>query len=331
MTDSALPTPFHDFLKSLDEQGRLLRCYTQNIDGLEIKAGLEVGLPRAKKRPSQEPSPMKMTPRCIPLHGLLTHLTCTRCSISYPFQDQYPLPSHHVPCPSCHLSSSIRQALSERQRGVGLLRASIVLYGEDHPRGEDIGWIVERDLRGSGRGLEREGKIDLLLVAGTSLMIPGVKRMVKEMARSLRPSKREQGDKRIRTVFLNAEPPPKTAEWDSVFDIWIKSDIQSFITGYINNPSFGVAPPRTPRKQKRQDVDHYPTPPSSNATPRPVYNKDSSDFSTPTPVKRRRIDEPSPSTPMSRVEFEGSLTPLSDTEDEDVQGRSIHDVNPFLV
>ena len=34
------PTPTHNFLKVLHEHGVLLRVYTQNIDGLEIKAGL---------------------------------------------------------------------------------------------------------------------------------------------------------------------------------------------------------------------------------------------------------------------------------------------------
>ncbi|OHT05467.1 NAD-dependent protein deacetylase sirtuin-2 [Tritrichomonas foetus] len=39
-TAQALPTPFHMFLKLLDFHGMLLRCYTQNIDGLEKLAGL---------------------------------------------------------------------------------------------------------------------------------------------------------------------------------------------------------------------------------------------------------------------------------------------------
>lgn len=44
MADRAQPTAFHHMLKMLDEQGRLLRVYTQNIDGLEAKAGLTFGL-----------------------------------------------------------------------------------------------------------------------------------------------------------------------------------------------------------------------------------------------------------------------------------------------
>ncbi|KDN39912.1 DHS-like NAD/FAD-binding domain-containing protein [Tilletiaria anomala UBC 951] len=44
MADVAQPTSFHHLLKMLDEQGRLLRVYTQNIDGLEMRAGLSFGL-----------------------------------------------------------------------------------------------------------------------------------------------------------------------------------------------------------------------------------------------------------------------------------------------
>lgn len=34
----AQPTAFHQLLKTLDDRGKLLRCYTQNIDCLEASA-----------------------------------------------------------------------------------------------------------------------------------------------------------------------------------------------------------------------------------------------------------------------------------------------------
>ena len=43
MADAAQPTLFHHLLKRLDREGRLQRVYTQNIDGLEEKAGLTFG------------------------------------------------------------------------------------------------------------------------------------------------------------------------------------------------------------------------------------------------------------------------------------------------
>ncbi|UZJ53487.1 hypothetical protein CBS101457_002807 [Exobasidium rhododendri] len=44
MADAASPTTFHHLLKRLDLEGRLQRVYTQNIDGLEQRAGLTFGL-----------------------------------------------------------------------------------------------------------------------------------------------------------------------------------------------------------------------------------------------------------------------------------------------
>ncbi|SAM85287.1 related to HST4-member of the Sir2p family of NAD(+)-dependent histone deacetylases [Ustilago bromivora] len=108
LADQAEPTIFHRFLKRLDDQGRLQRVYTQNIDGLEEKAGLSFGLGEAgdstttvralgkRKRaeagfarsksdshlffhkPEDEKRPM--FPRTIPLHGTLQTLTCPLCN-----------------------------------------------------------------------------------------------------------------------------------------------------------------------------------------------------------------------------------------------------------
>ena len=35
-----MPSPSHNFIKMLEDQGKLLRNYTQNIDTLEQKAGI---------------------------------------------------------------------------------------------------------------------------------------------------------------------------------------------------------------------------------------------------------------------------------------------------
>jgi hypothetical protein len=216
----------------------------------------------------------RRTPRCIPLHGQLSHLHCPLCLTSAPLIDYLPLSPHPIPCPTCDLSSSIRSALSERQRKVGHLRASVVLYGEEHPQGELIGKAVERDLRGTGRAGEKEGKVDLLLVVGTSLSIPGVKRIVKEMARSL--NSRSGGPK---VILVNREMP-KGAEWHGVFDTFIAGDIQDFAR-YRSDPTFALPTTTptpstaTPKKRKMmtpQKVDLsnvYPTPSPTPARKRP--------------------------------------------------------------
>ncbi|EIW67352.1 hypothetical protein TREMEDRAFT_40493 [Tremella mesenterica DSM 1558] len=339
---SASPTPFHIYLKNLDNQGRLLRCYTQNIDGLELRAGLSVGLPphlpqpssRKRKRPSSPPdpnidpalftpipllrtpieTPTQAAPRCIPLHGQLDHLNCPLCSSSFPLISFLPLPSEAMSCPTCSIASTIRTALAERQRRIGHLRPSVVLYGEEHPEGEAIGAVVERDLRGTGsvKNGQREGKVDFLLVTGTSLTIPGVKRIVKEMARSLRQgNKRGKGKgKDIKTVFVNAEPAK--GDWEGVFDIWIQGDIQEFITTYLDSslstsmssegvvtPSLDVVNPITPTKPKSGQNGQYeeketylPTPPKTGSSQGKKSTRTSSDLPTPTPKRRKPHDQP---------------------------------------
>ena len=340
MSISADPTRFHRYLHSLDTAGHLLRCYTQNIDGLEAKAGLDVGIPakryHVKKKQvvalvgdAATEAPPKVTPKCIPLHGQLTHLYCPLCSTSLPIADHLPLPAEPLLCPTCHLSSIVRDALSERRRRVGQLRASVVLYGEDHPQGESIGTVVERDLRGSRRKGDEQGKVDFLLVAGTSLAIPGVKRIVKEMARALRPQIRDseegvEAGRTIRTVYVNEEPP-KGAEWDGIFDVWVQGDVQRFIAR-VEDPNFALAPPVTPRKRKViVGPDGLPTPPKSRSrTPAAKRHKTSSDLPSPSqspaprgsclPTPRATPVKFPPLPPIRRRD--DSLTPLSELESE---------------
>lgn len=38
--DTAKPSPTHRFIKTLDSKGKLVRSYTQNIDGFEEQVGL---------------------------------------------------------------------------------------------------------------------------------------------------------------------------------------------------------------------------------------------------------------------------------------------------
>lgn len=339
LSSAAQPTAFHSFLNSLDQEGRLLRCYTQNIDGLEARAGLSVGIPaqQALQRRSKgkgetvqidaplseldihfdTPSAQSPLPRCIPLHGQLTTLHCPLCSSIFPLTPFLPLSQASIPCPTCNLSATIRHALSERQRRSGSLRANVVLYGEEHMQGEAIGSLVERDLRG------RDGKVDFLLVAGTSLAIPGVKRIVKEMARVLHAGP----GRSVKVVYVNHSPAEKMAEWDGVFDVWVKCNVQQIVVDHLSTPS-----PSTPIKPKRPR-EGLPTPESTAKRRKVKYMDDenSSDFTTPAKAARGaylptpRVTPPSPRTAhvLSRSGFEGSLTPLSD-------GLEKEEENPFL-
>ena len=354
------PTVFHQFLRTLDDRGQLLRVYTQNIDALEMKAGLSFGVPefeekklrvklkgRAKVKaketgsgpynarlggrkggppteavimspptPPNEvdtpgagpstPSPrvtpsfrspagaeshLNVIPRCIPLHGTLLTLHCQHCTQSFPLEPPSLHPSRFLspplsrdastadfsstaslhgllalgrppPCPSCTSLEQTRALVGKRLRGVGKLRPSVVLYGEEHREGEGVGEAVRRDLCGithikaaastpdkadagsPSRPRARAGKgPDLLLVVGTSLRVPGTKRIVREFSKAVRPSTSPSTSRpstpafspatdgipsQIRTVYLNFDFPLPARDWEGVFDVWVNGDAQAF-------------------------------------------------------------------------------------------------------
>ncbi|EED81652.1 predicted protein [Postia placenta Mad-698-R] len=56
LSEVAVPTAFHKLLRALDDRGRLLRVYTQNIDALEQKSGLTFGVPETMSSTSASTS-----------------------------------------------------------------------------------------------------------------------------------------------------------------------------------------------------------------------------------------------------------------------------------
>lgn len=137
-----------------------------------------------------------------------------------------------------------RQLVGKRARGVGKLRPSVVLYNETHKDGEGVGEAVRKDLVGGSKGKGRNGA-DLLLVVGTSLRVPGTKRIVREFAKAVRsrdgstsglptpsPSPRRtpasDEEPTLKAVYLNLDFPVPTREWEGVFDAWVQGDAQSF-------------------------------------------------------------------------------------------------------
>lgn len=150
-------------------------------------------------------------PRTVQLHGNLAHVICTQCRQRGEFdvntRNAYKQ-GMAPPCPHCSEAEMVRSVAGMRSKGIGVLRPDVVLYNEFHPMGESIGNLSASDLR---------KRPDLLLVMGTSLKIPGVRRLVKEMAKSVhsRPSGR--------SIFVNRTPPIGT-EWNNVFDYHVMGD-----------------------------------------------------------------------------------------------------------
>lgn len=72
---AAKPTRTHDFIHRLDKKGKLLRSYTQNVDGFERRMGLESG--------GRGSGLKKNGTRNVELHGDLGRVRCVLCFTDY--------------------------------------------------------------------------------------------------------------------------------------------------------------------------------------------------------------------------------------------------------
>ena len=350
LSQAASPTPFHQLLRTLDDRGRLLRVYTQNIDAIESKSGLSFGVPefedkrykprsRAKTFPTAGPadpttsthctpsqpaasqpnsrlsSPTVEVPRCIPLHGTLQTLHCQTCTHTFPLENYMDSLISGTPpyCPECTQMEETRQLVGKRARGVGKLRPSVVLYNELHKDGEGVGEVVRRDLVGGSKGKGRSGA-DVLLVVGTSLRVPGTKRMVREFSKAVRsrgsgsskdlpdatpkctpipsPSPRRSLESRdgcppIKSIYLNFDFPVPTREWEGVFDAWVQGDAQTFAHLLMDEVAKEVAAKEAVLERKRKREEEAASGEQAETDQAP-------------PAKRRKIMNGSATKPTSR-------------------------------
>ncbi|PBK75306.1 DHS-like NAD/FAD-binding domain-containing protein [Armillaria solidipes] len=308
LSKAAEPTPFHRLLQSLDDTGKLLRVYTQNIDAIEAKCGLSFGVPEFEEKKTKSaykpshveqpcssrlPTPPRETPRCIPLHGTLQMIHCQICNHSFPLDDYVTSLLAGVPphCPECTALERTREVIGKRSRGIGKLRPSVVLYNEAHKDGEGVGEVVRRDLVGSSKGKGRSGA-DLLLVVGTSLRVPGTKRMVREFSKAVRcrqssPTPNTEEESTFKSMYLNLDFPVPTREWEGVFDTWIQGDAQEFAELVQEELDREVQAKEASKRKKEEKM----------ASPK-------------TPSKKRR-NESEPSTPTKRQKTAKPPTPKS--------------------
>ncbi|KAJ3274340.1 hypothetical protein HDV01_003184 [Terramyces sp. JEL0728] len=188
-SDNASVTKTHQFIKQLSDWNKLLRCYTQNIDDLDDRAGLYSGYD-AKSH-------------VVKMHGDLNTVICTLCSYSQ-ITDQTIMTmfdgGEAPACPKCFEIASNRDKLGKRAVNIGTLRPNIVLYDEHHSKGELIAELQTCDLK---------KKPDILIVMGTSLKIVGVKRLIKAFAEPIK-------DKGGFVLYVNMNGASK--EWDSIFN-----------------------------------------------------------------------------------------------------------------
>ncbi|ANB11582.1 Hst4p [Sugiyamaella lignohabitans] len=198
---SCAPTPFHKYLDDVAGQGRLGRLYTQNIDCLDSSLS---------NLSSQVPLKYPW-PKTIQLHGTIGTMVCVRCHWLGPLDPEIFTDSGAPDCPECLELDSVRAVAGKRSQGIGKLRPRIVLYNEANPDAEAIGSVTEEDL---------SCKPDGLVVVGTSLKIPGVRRIVKEMAQAVHHAKGA-------VVWLNVDEHPQlNNQFEGCFDLFVKGDCQ---------------------------------------------------------------------------------------------------------
>ncbi|CAN6598124.1 NAD-dependent histone deacetylase Hst3p [Trichomonascus vanleenenianus] len=199
MCVEAKPTRFHEYVNRIAANGRLTRFYTQNIDCLDT---------------SQEhlatAVPLIGTPRGVQVHGSIRTMACSKCSWTGDLDPSKFLDGEAPDCGECLELDEVRQVAGKRLQGVGRLRPRIVLYNETNPDGEAIGKIAESDLY---------KRPDALVVVGTSMKIPGIRRMVKELSQAVHAAKGV-------VVWMNIEPPTSLGKEAEAFDFIVKGDCQ---------------------------------------------------------------------------------------------------------
>ncbi|KAJ2246877.1 NAD-dependent deacetylase hst3 [Coemansia sp. RSA 455] len=218
----AQPGAVHRFIRQLADRGTLLRSYTQNIDGLERKAGLSVWDPYSAKGDAEH-VPWQAA-QSVPLHGSMEHLSCQLCSSSYHFSEQSSESAIRAgdECPDCQARSQVREACGRRSLATGKLRPTVVLYEEPHPHCEDIAKIISHDARALGTrrssGVSKQPQ-DVVLVFGTTLKVPGCRQLVRKLATA-------SPDTTL-TVFVNNEPVCGKS-WDGIVDYQVIGNVEDW-------------------------------------------------------------------------------------------------------
>ncbi|KAI5808814.1 Sir2 family histone deacetylase Hst4 [Peziza echinospora] len=203
MVKKATPTAFHHLLASLAQDDRLLRLYSQNVDCIESQLPpLHTQVPLGSKGP---------WPKTIQLHGGLEKMVCSKCGWLGGFDAELFRGQEPPDCSECVEMESVRGIAGKRSLGVGKLRPRIVLYNEYHPDSEAIGSVSKADLK---------TRPDAIVVVGTSLKVPGIKRIVREMCKSV------QDIRGGITVWINEDEPPLGKELEGAFDLIVKGDCE---------------------------------------------------------------------------------------------------------
>ncbi|BGP34630.1 hypothetical protein JCM10296v2_006452 [Rhodotorula toruloides] len=248
-TDAVEPTAFHSWLKDLDDEGKLFRVYTQNIDCLEERAGLTYGLgdkslPLPPRRAGRSPSKARpsgnSTPTSVPLQPSSSQASTASTSYPTPRSSASPPPTHStiprviplhghlatLSCSACKLTTPVDPYLDLLASGSAPACPSCLSIDQARSaageRSRGVG-MLRPDVVLYGeehKDGERVGEItqrdlmgqrpDLLLVVGTTLKVKGTKRLVRELSKVIKPP-----SKSALTTEQDDDPPSSSPAFPS--------------------------------------------------------------------------------------------------------------------
>lgn len=246
LVDAASPSPTHAFIQTLDSKKKLLRSYTQNIDGFESRTGLSCSSGLAETKTSASTNRRKIQDvQNVQLHGNIHRLRCILCKASFDFTEDYLKLLGDGTAPKCQdcvercaysyrpsivvnfllteqLSANERVARRHRETRIGFLRPDVVLYDESHPLEDDIAEVQGKDLA---------RRPDALLIMGTSMKVPGFVNMVRTFAKVVHDGASDRS-KPYKVILVNKTWPGK--DWEQIIDYhvehavddWVKSVLQ---------------------------------------------------------------------------------------------------------
>lgn len=218
------PSPSHEFVRELEKRGKLLRMYSQNIDTLEQKAGIQ---------------------NVLQCHGSFASATCTDPSCGYKVDGSAirdDILARRIPqCPRCVERRAARDAARNAKRrktasqwdedeasdeddmelAYGILKPDITFFGEKLPDDFDRCVFADRD------------EVDLVLVMGTSLKVAPVSDLLSHLP------------PRVPVVLINRTPITHMA-----MDVMLLGDSDGIVQylrrklGWDDTPSDDTLPKR---------------------------------------------------------------------------------------
>lgn len=198
LISSLFPSFAHKALKHFLSFQKKSTVYSQNICGLEKKAGI-VNL--------------------VNMHGDTDFLKCMQCGFLHNFTESFAFSfskNEEIPCSICKQKGEERRRVSFR----GYLHPNIVHYEEEHPNcAELIDKVVkDRDLT-------------FLIVIGTSLKPYGIKQVIKYFSSQLafKEEKRKKGT--FVSLYVNTEAPNKVLS--SFFTHFWHGSVESFFKTFF--------------------------------------------------------------------------------------------------